>query len=376
MVSRRQVLLSGLSLAGSAAAFSVLPKVPLWWQSMTTSPHKMLIVGEQQEKQWYLASVRMDTYQMRRVALSFTPHSYVQDPKNLDHVWAIEKWGPTASLVDVRSHRIVQTLNAPEGGYFFGHGFFYPGSRTMFFSCVDKPSLQGYLLGIDADNFSVQQRFNVVRANIHESKVLPDGTVLVASCGTAGGTPLGMGPEMYRTELPSLVHCNPHTGKVLGKLTIPDQKQMLSHFALFEDGHIIALSRGERDNGRVYKGRVGGRSLTRIDLGADNSHEGLKEMLSVAADETNGKVLVTAEGAGRLLMFDGRSGAYQGSILAKDGIHARSVAYDPERNWFIAASRDGVLAIPADVTPETLSERSMSLMEGHFTGAHSKLITI
>ena len=376
MVSRRQLLLSGLSLVGGAAALSALPGAQHLWQSITTPSRRVLLLGEQRGEQWYISALRLDTYYVHRVALPFQPHSYVQDPDYSHRVWAIEKWGGNASLVDLHDLKIVRTIPPPEGSYFFGHGFFYPGTRIMFFSCVDRPLLQGGLLGVDADQFSVQQNFNMVRANVHDGKMLPDGTALIASSGSIGGEAFGPNVKMLHSELPALVRCNPLTGKVLNKITVADRNQMLSHFALFGDGRVVALSRGEEKGGRVYTGSIHAPSLQPVELGDLADSDGTKEMLSVAVDGNASHALVTAAGGGKLLLVDARNGTYGGATLVKPDVRVRSLAYDPERNQFIAAGRDGLYGIPVDVTVDTLASRASLLVGGNFGGSHSKIITL
>ena len=358
---------------GGVAAFSLLPR------GAHFLPHGLytqrLLLGERQAEQWLLAIVRLDNHHITRIPLPFMPHTYVQDPLHTHRVWAIEKWGPHAALVDVKDAKILQHIEPPKDTLFLGHGFFVPAQRTMFFSCTNRLSTRGGLFAVDADSVTQRNYFTIAPGHIHESKLLFDGTAMVASSGVQGGSFFGSAMPEKRVESSSLIRCDLSSGEVLNKISITDTDHTLTHFSVLTNDNIIALSIAD-DVCAIYAGNMHEPVMRAIDLGTNFAQQKLSETLSIAVDESTGLAIITSTDAASLLMLDVQRTLFHGTAQVGTNIYFRSMAFDDQRSQFIAGSHQGLYAIPADVTPETLPARSQLIVKGDFGGAHSMLISV
>jgi hypothetical protein len=186
--SRRQVL----KVAVGSAALSLVGEMPFMRpaQAGVFSGRRLVTMTQRQA-----AIIDLDTLKFITIPLGFNPHSFVQNPRNPDRVWAVcmTTWAngiadgtgsPPAVEMDLRERRIVQSVRLPGNQGLTGHGFFTPDGSVFFSVRLDVDKGFNYLTGFDAaDCRKIVADYPLVSGGVHDSRLLPDGTAMMASSG-------------------------------------------------------------------------------------------------------------------------------------------------------------------------------------------------
>ena len=325
-----------------------------------------------------VCSIDIAAKQTSLVEIDFLPHGFAQNPHRPNHIWAIEKWGTAAAEVDIEQKKVVATLQSPKDTQFFGHGLFSPAGDVLFIVREDMRTGKGHFIGYDATNYKPVLDYQVTPGGLHESRMLPDGTFLVAS---NGAPVIFRNGEFVKTELienSSLVHVDSKTGKILDKKFIGDTGQILGHFLVTNNGTIVALSSPRRDSGQkggaIYFGHIGKTGLQRIRWGKDIDDRLSGEMLSVAVSETDNVAVVTNPTSSMMLFVDIREGEFIGAIHQ----NAHGVSFDRDLGRFLATGTElsAVNGITKEMDVVELNDSAGDAFHGELGGAHSIIIDL
>jgi hypothetical protein len=342
--SRRQVL----KAAVGSAVLSLMGQIPFIHpaQSGVFSGRRLVtMMGPTHEA----AIIDLDSLNFITIPLGFNPHSFVQNPRNPDRVWAVcmTTWtsdgsdgtgSPPAVEMDLRERKIVQSLRLPENHGLTGHGFFTPDGSVFFSVRLDVDKGFNYLTGFDAaDCRKIVADYPLVPGGVHDSRLLPDGTAMISSSGMT----FVRGNEPYagvRVKKEELIQFDIHSGQTIRAWSMDDDNQIAGHWAALKDGTLIEVGRTKIDGtepGKVYIGKRDDASLREIPY-TDRVKPGKPgELLSLAASDTQHIAVVTDPSNNRLLVIDTERGAFVGAVdhsglcLAFDERAGRFVAMGP-----------------------------------------------
>ncbi len=202
---------------------------------------RLLLVGAALGKSHAVAAINMATGAQQLTPISFKAHAFVQDPVNTHQVWAFQKWGPKAAVIDMSEGRVIREISARDNRWFFGHGTLLPNTRVVVSSQASLDTSHGYLVGYDLDRFEVVSVSKVTDGWLHDVKSFADGSVVVAHSGFSGGKPLGK-KEWFQLGPSGLVKYDVRNQKMLGNIYTEDAEQVITHFSLFSDNKVMALS--------------------------------------------------------------------------------------------------------------------------------------
>ena len=368
--SRREFLKATSIMLGASILRCGLPALAY------ASPVKgrRLVVGSSQS----VCAIDLFEKKALQVPVGFLPHGFAQNPLRPNRIWTIEKWGSSAAEIDVEQQEVIATLKAPNDTQFFGHGLFSPKGDVLFIVRADMRTGKGHCIGYDATSYEPVLDYQVTPGGLHESRLLPDGTFLVASNGAPVIIRKGVFEKAEAIEKSSLVHVESKTGKILDKKFISDIEQVIGHFVVTNNGTIVALSSPRRDSGQksgaIYLGHIKKPNLKRVDWGKDMDSHLSGEMLSVAVSETDGVAMVTNPGSSTLLFIDLRDGAFMGSIHGD----AHGVSFDRDLGKFIAtgSSVSLVNGLTQSVDRFELKDSAGREFHSELSGAHSIIADI
>lgn len=335
---------------------------------------------------WVAAFINFETAEISKTSLEFSPHSFVQHPINPDRIWVVErrvyadkkyapsaKRGASASEIDLKTGRVVQNIYLPEASEFFGHGFFTPDGKVFFASRVDMEQAKGYLTGYDtADCTKIVADYPITDGALHESRLMPDGTAMIACFGVkpiAGEHPFS-GPRLRKG---ALVQIDMKSGKPIHEWDVDDDTQMVGHFRVTRDGNIIVLSRpreGVTSSGKVFFGNMGGKKLEEIRF-SDMVPAGKSgECLSIALNADETVAMVTNPENNRILMIDAKKGVYLGAAP----IMAKGIVYDEKAHGFIGSGEKLCLLDDNGQIVKDSDSSQIGKLAGPFSSPHCLLI--
>jgi hypothetical protein len=372
--SRRQVL----KAAAGTAALSLLGSMPFAppAQAGTFSGRRLVTATGQ-----VAAIIDLEALRITHIPLGFIPHSFVQSPKNPDRVWAIkmESWAatlpiskeemgqPWAAEMDLREQKVLQNLYLPETSGLSGHGFFTADAAVLFIPRIDMEKGSIYLTGYEANDCrKIVADYPVAPGTVHDSRLLPDGTAMVASSGF-----MKKYDSKLRVKKDELIQFDIHAGRSTRTWALDDDKQLLSHFAALKDGSFLVVSEGDIGNvpGMAYIGGRGSASLEEIPFSGHVKPGVPGELLSLAVNEARHRAVVTNPQNFRLLVIDIEHRAFVKEITH----HSFGMVFDEKAERFIG-SGEGLYLLDAKGNADGNKEASRFKMPHSFDSAHSLLI--
>lgn len=151
--------------------------------------------------------------------------------------------GNFALVFDVDGSMPTQTIIAPDGRHFYGHGVFSPEGDLLFTSENDFEEIAGKIGIYDVtNNFSRIGEFDSHGIGPHEILLMPDGkTLAIANGGIETHPEFGRAKLNLSTMQPSLVFLNIKSGDLIEKHTLPEDMSRLSirHMAAVPNNSVI-----------------------------------------------------------------------------------------------------------------------------------------
>jgi hypothetical protein len=264
--------------------------------------------------------VDLATQATKGILTGFCAHSFIADPENSEQVWAVEKWGSQAAMLDFSTGTVLQRLTCPAHTAFYGHGAYGPDRRTLFLTRLDLETGAGHVIGFDAEEARQVADYRIAPGFLHQCSLLPDGHMLTASSGIR--TTLGMQPRQGPRVAPSsLIRFDPVNGKIVNEIRCGDDEHIVSHFAVAADGSVIAASStipaSQAPHGNIYQGRIDGDALTPLALPKDVAARARGEILSIALDEAKGVAALTNPMGQLILLLDLRRKVFDKAIASE-----------------------------------------------------------
>lgn len=170
-------------------------------------------------------------------------HAVVFDHNSRKAVAFARRPGNFALVFDVAGSTPMQTIIAPDGRHFYGHGVFSPKGNLLFASENDFEITTGKIGIYDVtNNFSRVGEFDSHGVGPHEILAMPDGkTLAIANGGIETHPDFGRAKLNLSAMQPSLVFLNIETGELIEKHILPENMNRLSirHLAATPDNGVI-----------------------------------------------------------------------------------------------------------------------------------------
>jgi hypothetical protein len=373
-LTRRQVLTGGLGLAILAA----LP-VRRSLLSAKASGTPYLVAGTGRGTAGAVAVIHAETGEFRSIATGFQAHSFLQNPHYPNRVWTIERWGAHAVEMDIVSGAVVNRLVCDDQHQFYGHGFFTADKETLFISRVNLVTRKGHLVGFDVHNHTQQADYQVTAGGLHQSELLPDGSVLIASSGVHDVS-YGRQMKVRRVEDTSLVRVDLKNGQRIDQKRVAEEHQVIGHYLRYGGDKLLVFSTSIKDDagkplsphGYVYTGTLDSPKLEKLEWGAGAEETMRGEMLSAALNREQSHVLVTNPDSRKAVVIDLPSKRF-GFMF---DLPAKGIAYYPARDAFLASGEGGLFRVRDSIQSGADAEAVGWMMKQVFTSSHNALITV
>lgn len=330
-----------------------------------------IVVGSMQDA----CFIDLAAQTLTHVPLGFMAHSFIQHPTKKKTFLAIEKWGPHAAEVDFIKQKVTKPIRSPEGTWFYGHGVYRQEDSAFYITRVDLKTGLGHLVAHHGYDYSPARSLQVAAGGLHECHFLPDRTLLVTSSGIRSYGD-GQPQAGTRVEKTALVHVDMNAGRVLSRMDVDNEDQILGHFRISHHGPILALSgarpNGKDKGGRLYYAEEAGKVFRMVELGEELYARIQGEMLSIALDEEKRIAAITNPVSETMLMVDMKTG----QLIGKQKNDALGVVYDTSQRAFIATGA-GIKRMASDFS----KNEPLNIATGFknkkrmLDGAHALLVT-
>lgn len=358
LVSRRGFL----SLSGAFAAAILLPQprpaaAATLRQSFATATANGGVID-----------IDLATGRIRHLKLNFKPHSLVQNPRHPARIIAVEKWGRSLAVIDYDTWTQIQRINCPLGCFFQGHADFLAAGASFVTTVVQNLSGTGHLITWDALSCTPISQVRVSPGGLHQCAVSQNNWVDIASTGIEpvhGLTP-DTGNEIANS---AICRIEANSGILVEQTTLPDSRQSITHFARDVSGTTIAITTPrllpQNRSGAIYiEDRSG--QYQKVDLPGSAAEHLCGEMLSLAINDRAGVAAITNTASPHVFLIDIGTRA----LITTIKVWSPGIAYDPNRNQFIAAAETLIAIDPGGkVSPLPLAGLDLlpDLAETHAT---------
>lgn len=142
------------------------------------------------------------------------------------------RWGPKATILNLKERGILHSLSAPPGLRFFGHGLFSDDGRHVLLSANDNTNTEGFILFYEVDSGRYVERISTGGVFPHEFYRQGEDTLVVTN-------EKGIDPargELVFLHLPS--------GRIVKRFGVSHATHLR---ALADSGHSIGSSDPEED---------------------------------------------------------------------------------------------------------------------------------
>jgi hypothetical protein len=331
------------------------------------------------------AIVDLDSCSTNLVPLGFNAHSFVQNPRHPERVWAMGMlaWaGGVAGAakedkiygaeIDIRERKVLQNLLLPEGEGFAGHGFFTLNGDVLFIPRMDAKKGVNFLTGYDTSGSrKIVADYPLGPGVTHDAQLLANGNAMVTCSGIIGAD------FTARVKKDELIEIDIGSGKIVRRWAFDDDRQEINHFALLRDGTLLAVSNGSEGHvpGKAYIGRHDADVLPEIPFGGAVKPGRPGELLSIATNETQDRAAVTDVSGEpndrRVLFIDIKRRAF----IKEINHDSTGMAFDKKSGYFIGSSKD-ILIVDGNGNKITSKEAKRFANLGGFDGPHSLLAKI
>ncbi|HEY4136527.1 MAG TPA: DUF1513 domain-containing protein [Alphaproteobacteria bacterium] len=303
------------------------------------------------------------------LALPARGHGFAQRPGRPEEIVAFgRRPGRFMVVADVRSGKLLHTVEAIENRRYCGHGAFDPAGRLLHVTELEYDTGDGVIGVYDAaDGYARVGEFRSGGLDPHEIRLLPDGETLVVANGGILTDPDAPGINLNIDEMDSsLAYLRLHDGAQLATAKLPNELFQLSlrHLAIAPDGMVAVVMQYEgpsSDQVPLVALNRPGEKLTTLDL-PPRVLSRLRNYCGSAAFDASGKVLATTSPVGGVtVLWDTAAGHCLGYAEIADGC---GLAPASEDGRFIVTSGQGggylVTSSEAEVSRQPIGSKFLA----------------
>ncbi|HEX7675036.1 MAG TPA: DUF1513 domain-containing protein [Bdellovibrio sp.] len=348
-----------LSLLGGLSAASLLPKPLAMAANLITHTQNsefktkgFAIADGRKEKgigHGYAAtredqpgSIRLGNFagtHFKSFPTSFTPHQVVQNPGNIQHFFAIQKWGTNAVHLDVASGKTT-ALPIPKGVNVFGHGAFSADLDKLYISAMDYNKGRGTILVYDAKKITLLGTQISNGLYPHDLQLAKDRkTHWISNVGRFSKSD-SRKYDSTISQKSNLSRIDLESGQVLETHEASDFNGM-SHFLNLDDHKFLSIGmQGKVDHGEspttfAIFDNAQVKNLAKSDALLKNAYG---ESLSVRLIQGTREALVTIPDCHKVVIVD----IDKGQVLKViDGVYFKAAIQLPDPNWLLLSPASG-----------------------------------
>ena len=343
-------------------ALSLLP-VP--FSRAATVPDDMLLgggrfMGSDGQVHFVLSVVKPHINQVSTITTDFFPHGFAFSPQRKTLVYAFEKIGNGAALLDLDAGVVVKTIAPVKQRQFYGHGACTADNRYLF-STETSPDGAGAIGVRDPVTLDYLGDFPTYGLNPHECRLVDNDRVLMVTNG-GGSSDSG--------KAGALCYIDVATRKLLKRADMPDARFNTGHFYPLAERKAVVVSAPRLGLDKSHLGAVsvftGGDDLLPMTEPASVTGMMYGEALSVEIIPERDLFVVTHPTPGMLTLWSISQLNYRGHLLVSN---ARGVALSADRQcvWVSCGDQANIQGLNL----ATLKmEEQVSVAASYITGSH------
>ena len=310
---------------------------------------------------YLLGYVDLGKYTTKQISLNFLPHGIALDPNNSNRLFAFEKIGPGACVVDLENFSLEQYIEPIDGCYFYGHGMPSKDGLVTYQTETDIITKKGYIPIRDTNTLQVLDYFPTYGEKPHDCHLIENGKVMAI---TNGGSAIGRDEEK-----PSVTFVEIASRKLLEKIELDNHAFNTGHLA-YQDGDLVVVSAPREGLSKMNLGAVSIRkkndSIKTMTNPEPITSQIFGEALSVAI-EPKQRIAAVTHPTGNLVTF---WSIENNSLLNALSLpHARGVVLNTDGKSFIITYGKEASLIEVDIN--TLTPINDSVIQSTFiSGSH------
>lgn len=320
--SRRQCLLAALACSGGLVHAAVDAPMAVddllgggRYQAAKDGPFRYTI-----------SRVSPLTGSVRLIDVPFFPHGLAVDPLNRQRIYAFEKVGPGAAVIDLATMRWQSTIAPAKKRRFYGHAVCSPDGEFLYSTETDNQGVGA--IGVrEASSLRYVGDFPSYGANPHDCALIEDGQVMVITNG---------GGNAASEDTPCVSYVDVRTRRLLHKSDMPDRRFNTGHLFMLPGRESVVVSAPRLGLGVEHPGAISrqkaGQNLSVIDKPQAVTEALLGEALSVLALPAQDLLMVTHPTPGLVTLWRLGSGEHVKSLALP---HARGLvqSQDGQTVW-------------------------------------------
>ena len=321
-LTRRHCLLAAVASSGVA-----------WRPSLSeTAPRDDLLGGGRFQEardgpfRYTVSRVQPSTGSVKLIDVPFFPHGLTVYPLNRQRIFAFEKIGPGAGVIDLASMRWLSTIAPVNNRQFYGHGACSPDGEFLYSTETDAQGV-GAIGMREAASLRYVGDFPSFGANPHDCVLIENGQVMAV---TNGG---GVGDSR---DTPCVSYVDVRTRKLLDKSEMPDARFNTGHLFTLPGRESVVVSAPRLGLGVAHPGAISrqkpGQPLAVFKTPEAVTQGLLGEALSVLALPSRDLLIVTHPTPGLVTFWRLGNGAHIKSLALA---HARGIVQglDAQTLW-------------------------------------------
>lgn len=279
-----------------------------------------------------------------RIPIPTLGHSILRHPAKAYTALSIPKKMSVMSEVDLKSKKLIQSIDAGPGMSFYGHGAFNKDGSKFFTSEIEFETQKGVVKIRDGKTYREIGRVDSHGLRPHDIMLIENDTIAILTHGgldrNQKDTAIDLRTNVTFVELA--------TGKLLKRL-VPDRSGFeIGHVALSKDGYLLGGSfpQSGETYGDTFVAKPNGK-FTQLEVPPAPIAKKLKDqILSLALDSERALVAATSPKSGLVLFWNYKKNKFlkalemkdpHGVVLTEDGKHFVITARNPKISWIKTA---------------------------------------
>ena len=183
--------------------------------------------------EFLLGYVDLGSYTTKQISLNFLPHGIALDPNNYNRLFAFEKIGPGACVINMENFSLEQYIPPLKNSYFYGHGMPNKDGSLTFYTETNIITKKGVITIRDTKTLQLVGQFPTYGEKPHDCHLIENGKIMAIT--NAGG------PVDDNIEQPSVTFVDIETRNLLEKIELDSHAFNTGHLA-YQNGDLVVVS--------------------------------------------------------------------------------------------------------------------------------------
>ena len=297
------------------------------------------------------------------ISMAFFPHGISANPSNPHLLTVVEKQGPGACQVDLRSRTVINTISPSSGCWFYGHGTYDASGSLIYLVETELLSGRGLLSVRDVVSGEIIGQLDTYGASPHDCLLLADGTTLAI---TNAGEYRSNGEKVSAA---CVSYVDSESGKLLDKKPISNTRINAGHLLIAPDQSLAVVSAPREDLPGTDPGglSIGLNNGELISLMEPEQITGalVGESLSLAYHQPSDLLGITTPDAGLVTFWRLSTRQFVSAVRIPE---PRGICLTADATEFVVSSGSQVSLYGIDV--EDQSRNRLLLSQSYISGSH------